>query len=82
MIFLWYLANDMWFFMFLPLIVLAYLNQKFLGYFLSIFMIIANIVTVFTISYLGDHPMVILKDENPSVIYHHPYSRFGPYFVG
>jgi len=79
---LWYLANDMVFFMFLPLVILTYCANKMIGYGLTIFLIFANIVISFIISETGNHPATIMKDPNVRNIYHKPWARFGAYFVG
>jgi len=79
---LWYLANDMMFFMLLPVVVLLYTRVKFLGYIASVKLIVANMITVFVLAAVHHHPMTMVKDPNKKEIYHSPYSRFGAYFVG
>jgi len=82
---LWYLSNEMTYFLFVPLIVLVYLNSKLIGYSLIVFFNIAGIVLPFTFSHIRGHTITILKD--PAVLYvqelyNYPYTRTGAYSVG
>ena len=79
---LWYLANDMLFFAFLPFVILAYVKRKTMGYILAIFLIVASMVNAFIISQVENHPITIIVDPNVRNIYHRPYTRFGAYYVG
>mmetsp|Transcript_4578 Transcript_4578/g.5254 ORF Transcript_4578/g.5254 Transcript_4578/m.5254 type:complete len:140 (-) Transcript_4578:228-647(-) len=80
--FLWYLSNDMIFFMILPLVIFTYCANKMIGYIFTLFLISANIVVSFIVSELGDHPVTIMKDPNNVQIYRMPWVRSGAYFVG
>ena len=79
---LWYISNDMMFFMILPFVVFAYCRNKFIGYVLTGGLVMANMIVVFVLSAVNHHPMTIMKDSNASEVYHKPYARFGAYFVG
>uniref|UniRef100_A0A7S3KW64 Acyltransferase 3 domain-containing protein n=1 Tax=Euplotes crassus TaxID=5936 RepID=A0A7S3KW64_EUPCR len=79
---LWYISNDMMFFIFLPFVVFAYCRNKFIGYVLTSGLVMANMIIVFVLSAVHNHPMTVTKDKNSTEIYHKPYSRFGAYFVG
>uniref|UniRef100_A0A7S3NV25 Acyltransferase 3 domain-containing protein n=1 Tax=Euplotes crassus TaxID=5936 RepID=A0A7S3NV25_EUPCR len=72
----------MMFFIILPIVVFAYCRHKLIGYILTSGLIMMNIIIVFIISTVHHHPMTIMKDGNPSEIYHKPHARFGAYFVG
>ena len=79
---LWYLANDMQFFMILPFLVLVYLRNKFAGYMVIYFLLLSNIVCTFLVSIIGHHPMTVNIDSDKTHIYHVPYTRIGAYLVG
>lgn len=79
---LWYLANDMLFFMFVPIVVFLYVNKKLLGYISVLWLILVCIIVTFSISQHFKHPMTMIKDSNVRRIYHQPWTRFGAYFVG
>ena len=79
---LWYLANDMMFFMFLPIVVLAYCFNKFIGYIMSVFLIFTSMVTALVLTAVHNHPIILAKDPHGREIYHQPYTRYGAYFVG
>ncbi|CAI2360759.1 unnamed protein product [Moneuplotes crassus] len=82
---LWYLSNEMTYFLFVPLIVLTYLNSKLIGYCLITFLNIAGIILPFVFSHIRGHSISILKDpaeKYQDEIYGHPYTRFGAYTVG
>ena len=79
---LWYLANDMQFFMILPFLVLAYLRNKIIGYSLVYFLLFGNILWTFLVSIIDHHPMTTLIDPKSTYIYHVPYTRIGAYLVG
>lgn len=79
---LWYLSNDMLFFMFLPFVILAYINKRAAGYLLTWMIMIACIISTFTISAVGKHPITTIKDSKARTIYHQPWTRYGAYTVG
>ena len=79
---LWYLANDMLFFMFLPIVIIVYCRSKLMGYILSCFLIVASMIVAFSLAAAHHHPITIIKDSKIREIYHQPYTRFGAYFVG
>ena len=79
---LWYLANDMQFFIILPFLVLAYLRNRMIGYSLVLFLLFGNIVCTFLISIIDHHPMTMFIDPLSHYIYHVPYTRIGAYLVG
>uniref|UniRef100_A0A7S3KB49 Acyltransferase 3 domain-containing protein n=1 Tax=Euplotes crassus TaxID=5936 RepID=A0A7S3KB49_EUPCR len=82
---LWYLANEMTFFIFVPLIVLAYLNSKMIGYLIVGFANVISIILPFIFSHVRGHGISILvtpAQEYVPEIYNYPYTRTGSYFVG
>ena len=79
---LWYLSNDMLYFVFLPFVVLAYIKNRKVGYTIVWILLLANVIVTFVVSEVGDHPITIFKDLNPRTIYHQPTTRFGAYVVG
>ncbi|CAI2360959.1 unnamed protein product [Moneuplotes crassus] len=82
---LWYLSNDMTFFLFVPLVVLAYLNSKLIGYSFVIFLNIFGIVLPFIFSHIRGHTITMLKDQDVDSnieLNQHPYNRSASYSVG
>uniref|UniRef100_A0A7S3P2S4 Acyltransferase 3 domain-containing protein n=1 Tax=Euplotes crassus TaxID=5936 RepID=A0A7S3P2S4_EUPCR len=82
---LWYLSNEMTYFLFVPIIVLAYLNSKLIGYSIVAFFNVISIILPFIFSHIRGHSITILKDpaaEYMTEIYNYPWTRSGAYFVG
>jgi len=82
---LWYLSNEIKFFTILPLIVLAYINNKKIGYFLTCLLIFICFISTFTLSHIRGHSITTLKDPAGEYIeefYQYPLTRFGAYFTG
>ena len=80
---LWYLANDVQFFLILPWIIMAYLNKPIIGYIVTSILLIGNIICTWIISHVGKHSMSVINDsEEITNIYHMPYTRVGAYLVG
>ena len=79
---LWYVANDMQFFITLPFLVLTYTKNRIAGYILVYFLLFANIVCTFLVSIIDHHPMTTLIDPKRPYIYYMPYVRIGAYLVG
>lgn len=82
---LWYLANEMTYFLFLPFIVLAYINKRSIGYAVVAFINIISIIVPFIFSHIRGHTMTTIHDPAGDYInelYQHPYNRSGAYFVG
>ena len=82
---LWYLSNEMMFFVLVPFIVLAYINKRFIGYAITSFLIFACFVTTFVFSHIRGHSITIIDDpaaEWNKEFYNLPITRFGAYFMG
>jgi hypothetical protein len=79
---LWYLSNDMLYFLFLPFVVLAYINNRKVGYILSWLLLLSNFVATFINSAIGHHNISDLKDNSSHIIYTYPHARYGAYTVG
>ena len=83
---LWYMSDEMIFFVFVPFIVMTYLNKRVLGYSVVSFIIMSSVIIGFTLSHVRKHTMTNMKDpdgaEYGREFYNYPYSRFGPYFIG
>mmetsp|Transcript_27832 Transcript_27832/g.24625 ORF Transcript_27832/g.24625 Transcript_27832/m.24625 type:complete len:288 (+) Transcript_27832:670-1533(+) len=82
---LWYLSNEMIYFIFIPFIVLLYINKRKLIYLAMSFIIFSSIILNSIFSHIRGHSMTILKDpaqEWANEFYNYPFSRFGPYFIG
>ncbi|CAI2359891.1 unnamed protein product [Moneuplotes crassus] len=82
---LWYLADEMTFFLFVPFIVLAYINKKVIGYIIVVFLNVISIILPFIFSHIRGHSMTTINDpagRYSKELYNHPYNRGGAYFVG
>ncbi|CAI2360314.1 unnamed protein product [Moneuplotes crassus] len=82
---LWYLSNEMTYFLFVPIIVLAYLNSKLIGYSIVAFFNVISIILPFIFSHIRGHSITVLKDPAEAYIqeiYNYPWTRSGAYFVG
>ncbi|CAI2360836.1 unnamed protein product [Moneuplotes crassus] len=82
---LWYLSNEMTYFLLVPFIVLAYLNSKLIGYIVIGFFNLISVILPFVFSHIRGHGITILN--TPAVayvseIYLYPYTRSGSYAVG
>jgi len=79
----WYLANDMQFYIFAPIILLAYYRSKRVGWILVTFLITSCMVINAVLSYKYDLvPLDPNNDKFNSIIYNKPYTRMAPYLVG
>lgn len=79
----WYLANDMQFYIFTPLIVIAYRKNKRLGWILVTSLITLCMSLNAALSYM--YELVPLDPNNNqfnTLIYNKPYTRMAPYLVG
>lgn len=80
---LWYLANDMQFFIILPWIIYAYIKNRIAGYVVTYVLLAGNVITTFIISHVGEHSMSVINDTKQITnIYHMPYTRVGAYLIG
>lgn len=82
----WYVANDMQFYIFSPIVLLVFYKSKKLGYGLLCLMILANIITLFTEAYINDYnPGIVygLMDKDQFIhSYQKPYTRVSAYAMG
>ena len=80
---LWYIANDMQFFLLVPFQIIAYKKHRYLGYGLTYFFLFGNILCsliISAINKLSINPIV-----NPNyflLLYVRPWTRIGAYQVG
>jgi len=82
---LWYLANEMTYFLFVPFIVLVYINKRRAGIILVVFLNIASMILTYVFSTIRGHSITLLKDPASKwrrEFYFFPYTRAGSYFIG
>ena len=82
---LWYLANDMQFYLITPLIVYMYCRKRVVGYLsIGVLMTIsALIVAILTHKYgLGSGPLTDPSGKYSDLIYFKPWGRIIPYLLG
>ena len=80
----WYLANDMQFFIVSPVLVLAYcINRKF-GYISTISFILTSMIINGSLTLYGNvSPMLVSENiDSANLMYGKPWTRMGAYFVG
>lgn len=88
MAWVWYLANDMQFFLVSPFIIFAYCKSWKLGYSILTTAIIATCVIPFVLSMVYKIPATISLDQSEGakqqekLIYTKPWSRFSTYGIG
>lgn len=80
----WYLANDMQFFLTLPILVFIFTRSKPLGYMVNLGLITANLICslIIAIAYKGDPNPFADGGESNQKMYYKPWTRCGAYFVG
>jgi len=79
----WYLANDMQFYIFTPIIVLAYRKSKRTGWVLVTMLITLCMCLNASIAYIYQlPPLDPANDKYNSMIYNKPYTRMSPYLIG
>ena len=81
----WYLANDMQFFIISPPLIMAYCSNRRIGKALVLFLIIASMLFNGIITLIGNVSINLQSDKIHNVadmMYNKPWSRMGPYFVG
>jgi len=81
----WYLANDMQFFLLAPLFLYAFKQNRILGFVVSALFWLAGIASTLGITINGKAGILIndLGDTDTfNDIYIKPYTRFGPYIIG
>ena len=80
----WYIDNDMVFFIFIPFTILIYKKNRKIAYWIFWFMVISNIVYVFTATFASHIGATITngKFEFEKYIYRRPWGRYGVYFFG
>ena len=81
----WYLANDMQFFIMSPPLIIAYCHNRKVGKALVLFLVIASMLVNGIITLIGNVSITLQSDKIDNVgniMYTKPWSRMGAYFVG
>jgi len=87
----WYLANDMQFFWFSPIIIMVYYNfAKWIGWLFKVTLVVAGVVTSTTLASEYGFTANIIDNQNTRseeanfyfVMYVKPYCRYIPYVLG
>jgi len=80
----WYLANDMQFFLVSPLFLYAFKKSRALGFAISGLFWVGSMGCTISIALSGDYGILItdLAGNAFQDIYVKPYTRFGPYVIG
>ena len=80
---LWYIPNDMQFFLFLPFQIFLYKRHRYLGYGLTYFILFAGWLSSFIISAINESNVSLISDTNYwNVHYVRPWTRIAAYEVG
>lgn len=80
---LWYIANDMQFFILLPFQIIAYKLHRYLGYALAYFILFGGILASFILSAINNMSINPVTDPNYfQILYIRPWARIAPYQVG
>jgi len=79
----WYLANDMQFYVFTPLIIVLYYRNRRAGWALvSLLIAVCMSLDAWLSYYYKLVPLDPNNDEFNSIIYNKPYTRMAPYLIG
>lgn len=77
------MANDMQFFLILPILAFLYIRKPLLGYVTTGVLLFAHIVTVFVISQVRKVGVSMISSADlMTLLYMKPWARIGPYLVG
>ena len=80
---IWYLANDMQFFLLLPFQILAYKKNRLVGYLFTLLLLIGGMISVVCISAKYKLSISLVADPNyGKYLYYLPWARISPYQVG
>ena len=80
---LWYIQNDMQFFLLLPFQIWLYKKHRYLGYSLAYFILIGSCITSFIISAVNKMSINVIAEPNYWVLlYMRPWARINAYQVG
>ena len=80
----WYLANDMQFFLLAPILLYSFKTNRILGFGVSATLWLAHIATTLGITINGKYGILItdLANDTFNDIYTKPWTRIGPYIIG
>jgi len=79
----WYLANDMQFYIFTPILVLVYRKSKRAGWMLVTILVTLCLCLNASLSFIYElNPLDPNNDKFNSLIYNKPYTRMSPYLIG
>ena len=82
---MWYLANDMQFFILTPLFLYAYCNFRAIGYFLIGLFMVASTLTIGLLTRqfdIGPDPLNDITQQYNDKLYFRPWARITPYLIG
>ncbi|GAB1611147.1 hypothetical protein Ahia01_001401800, partial [Argonauta hians] len=83
MLWTWYLANDMQFYVISPLLIIPLYKSPLLGHILTILLLIVSMVTTAVLATINNYPAYYdLIPDAFNTIYIKPYTRISPYLVG
>jgi peptidoglycan/LPS O-acetylase OafA/YrhL len=78
----WYLANDMQFFAFLPVVLIVYGVNRVSGYALLFAIVLQNIITTAVLSHKYDMDITTMNPDYSMHVYGRPWTRSAVYYEG